>query len=108
MYLSPDNAATSVKIEAVERDTEAIRPGDKAMLDVMKVWNGALPDTFQEAIDAGVEHGREEGSRSERLKFAERLLAEAGMPDAKVAKLADLPLREVQQLKKRVCNRGLQ
>ncbi len=51
----------SAKMDAVARELEAIRPGDKAMLDVMTVWNGALPGTYQEALDAGVEKGLEQG-----------------------------------------------
>ncbi len=51
----------SAKIDAVQRELKAIRPGDKAMQDVLSVWEGVLPNTHQETHDAAIEMGREEG-----------------------------------------------
>ena len=105
----------SAKIDAVQRELKAIRPGDKAMQDVLSVWEGVLPNTHQETHDAaiemgreegiemgreeGIEMGREEGSRNERIRLAKRLLTEPQMSDAKVARLTGMPLSEVQALK---------
>lgn len=116
----------SAKIKQIHEQVKSIRLSEKMGMKYMQAWEERILDR-QEARREGLEEGREEGIREGRREGlqeghkeglqkgleegsldAKRKIAlnmlKSGIPEADVARMAELSLEEVGGLRKKECN----
>ena len=71
----------------------------KAYRDVKNSIDTALEKGREEGMAKGLEKGREEGMEKEKISTARRLLS-MGLSEEQVSKATELPLEEIQKLRK--------
>ena len=71
----------------------------KAYRDVKNSIDTALEKGREEGMAKGMEKGREEGMEKEKLSTARRLLS-MGLSEEQVSTATELPLEEIQKLRK--------
>ena len=72
---------------------------DRQLIDeIIKEWNGVLPQSYGEAYSQGIEKGEEKGIRQATYEFARRMIQD-GVPDSDVQKYTQLPLDEIEKLR---------
>ncbi len=119
----------SAKIKQIHEQVKSIRLSEKMGMKYMQAWEERILDR-QEARREGLEEGREEGIREGRREGlqeghkeglqkgleegsldAKRKIAlnmlESGIPEADVARLAELSLEEVGKLRKKVVQKSV-
>ena len=71
----------------------------KAYRDVKNSIDTALEKGREEGMVKGLEKGREEGMEKEKISTARRLLS-MGLSEEQVSTATELPLEEIQKLRK--------
>ena len=71
----------------------------KAYRDVKNSIDTALEKGREEGMAKGLEKGREEGMEKEKISTARRLLS-MGLSEEQVSTATELPLEEIQKLRK--------
>ena len=71
----------------------------KAYRDVKNSIDTALEKGREEGMAKGLEKGREEGMEKEKISTARRLLS-MGLSEEQVSTATELPLEEIQNLRK--------
>lgn len=89
----------SAKIKQIHEQVKSIRLSEKMGMKYMQAWEERILDR-QEARREGLEEGHKEGSLDAKRKIALNML-ESGIPEADVARMAELSLEEVGRLRKK-------
>ena len=71
----------------------------KAYRDIKNSIDTALEKGREEGMAKGLEKGREEGMEKEKISTARRLLS-MGLSEEQVSTATELPLEEIQKLRK--------
>ncbi len=100
IYLSKVHKA--VTIEEMKEAIEAKKPGDEKMAQVMRLWEGVMPETLAEAeaqgMEKGIEKGMEKGMEKTLNSVALRMLRD-GFDVNFIRKYCELNEEQIRKLK---------